>query len=197
MAPDNLSDRFPRTVTLGAGTVVELRVMTAQDRGPISAFARSLPEEDSLFLRVDLTDPAAVDDWIARCETGQSTTLVAYDQGTLAGYATVHRETAPWTRRTGEIRVNVGSGYRGMGLGRMLTSNIFDVAQTLALRKLVAQMTVDQHGARTAFRRLGFVPEAVLVDHVEDRSGRVRDLVIMSYDLDGLNEFVAAPLRTL
>ena len=58
-------------------------------------------------------------------------------------------------------------------------------------------MTVDQHGAQAAFRRLGFVPEALLADYVEDRNGRPRDLVIMSHDVDGLNEFVAAPLRAV
>jgi RimJ/RimL family protein N-acetyltransferase len=197
MSLEKVAAQYPRTVTLGADTKIELRLMTAQDRDAVLAFARGLPQEDLLFLRVDLTEPDVVDDWILRIGKGQSTTLVAYDQTGLAGYATVHRETAPWTRRVGEIRVNVGPTYRGQGLGRVLTSNIFDVAHQLGLRKLVAHMTVDQHGAQAAFRRLGFVPEALLADFVEDRNGRVRDLVIMSHDIDGLNEFVSAPLRAV
>jgi RimJ/RimL family protein N-acetyltransferase len=197
MSFEKIAAHYPRSVTLASGARIELRLLTAADRDAVLAFTRGLPEEDLLFLRVDLTEPAVVDEWIARGAAGQSITLVAFDGANLAGYATVHRETAPWTRRVGEIRVNVGPQYRGAGLGRVLTSNIFDAAQSLGLRKLVAHMTVDQHGAQAAFRRLGFVPEALLADYVEDRNGRPRDLVIMSHDVDGLNEFVAAPLRAV
>ena len=49
----------------------------------------------------------------------------------------------------------------------------------------MANMTIDQAGAQAAFKRLGFVPEAVLSDYVEDRNGQSRDMVIMSYDVDG------------
>lgn len=197
MSLEKVAAQYPRAVTLGSDAKIELRLMTARDRDAVLAFARGLPQEDLLFLRVDLTEPDVVDDWVVRIGKGQSTTLVAYDQTGLTGYASVHRETAPWTRRIGEIRVNVGPNHRGQGLGRVLTSNIFDVAHLLGLRKLVAHMTVDQHGAQAAFRRLGFVPEALLADFVEDRNGRVRDLVIMSHDIDGLNEFVSAPLRAV
>ena len=91
--------------------------------------------------------------------------------------------------------MNVSPAYRAKGLGRTLTSQIFDLARSLGLRKLMANMTVDQSGAQAAFRRLGFVPEALLADYVEDRSGTPRDLVIMSYDIEGHTDQVAEPLR--
>ena len=169
--------------------------MTKADREAILAFANSLPEEDLLFLRVDLTQPSVIDEWIANLETGDSTSLVAYDSDGLIGYATVHRSKARWTRRVGEIRVNVAPAYRAQGLGKYLTSQIFDLARHEGLKKLMANMTVDQHGAQAAFRRLGFVPEALLADYVEDASGTSRDLVIMSYDVEGHTEQVDEPLR--
>jgi RimJ/RimL family protein N-acetyltransferase len=190
-----LADQFPKTVRLPDGPEVEIRWMTAGDRDAILGFARSLPQEDLLFLRVDLTEPGVVDEWIRNVQAGLSTTLVAYGAEGLVGYATVHRNPAPWTRRVGEIRVNVSPHYRGKGLGRVLTAQIFDVARGLGLAKLVANMTSDQHGAQAAFRRLGFVPEAVLADYVEDRGGRLRDLVIMTYDIAGHSDRVAEPLR--
>ena len=98
-------------------------------------------------------------------------------------------------RRVGELRVNVGAAYRARGLGRILTAHIFDLARALGLRKLMANMTTDQHGAQAAFRRLGFVPEALLADYVEDRNGTPRDLVMMSYDIAGHSDHVAEPLR--
>ena len=194
MANETPSERYPKTITLPEGPEVEVRLMTVADRDAVLAFARALPQEDLLFLRVDLTEPAVVDQWIRNLEEGLSTTLVAFDQTGLVGYATVHRNPAPWTRRVGEIRVNVSPDYRGRGLGRVLTSHIFDLARGLGLAKLVANMTADQPGAQAAFRRLGFVPEAVLADYVEDRLGRLRDLVIMTYDIEGHLDRLAEPL---
>lgn len=189
------TDRFPQSVILDSDAKVEIRVMGTDDRDAVLAFARSLPEEDLLFLRVDLTSADVVDDWMENLLSGHSTSLVAYQDGELVGYATVHRDPAPWTRRVGEIRINVAPSQRGKGLGRNLTSQIFDVARELGLKKLMATMTVDQHGAQAAFRRLGFVPEALLADYAEDREGTAHDLVIMSYDVDGLTDRLDEPIR--
>ncbi len=186
---------LPRQVTLADGATVELRAMAANDREAVLRFASRLPEDDLLFLRVDLTDPVVVDEWISNLASGHSTSLVASDGNGLVGYATVHRNPARWTRRVGELRVNVSPEYRGRGLGRILTSEVFDVARALGLRKLMANMTVDQRGAQAAFRRLGFVAEALLADYVEDRKGKSRDLIIMSYDVDGHTEQVDDRVR--
>lgn len=186
---------YPRTINLPDGQSVQIRLMTAADRNPVLAFARSLAPEDLLFLRVDITDAAAVDGWIRNIEAGLSATLLAFDANGLIGYATVHRSPVPWMRRVGELRVNVGPAYRARGLGRILTSQIFDLARGLGLRKLMANMTTDQHGAQAAFRRLGFIPEALLADYVEDRNGIPRDLVMMSYEIGGHSDHVDEPLR--
>jgi RimJ/RimL family protein N-acetyltransferase len=195
MSVNQFAEHYPKNNTLPDGGQVEIRVMTGADRDPVLEFARGLPEADLLFLRVDLTEPDVIDEWVANLQTGNSVSLVAYDSEGLVGYATVHRNPARWTRRVGEIRVNVSPAYRARGLGRSLTSQIFDVARQLGLKKLMANMTVDQPGAQAAFRRLGFVPEALLADYVEDRDGTPRDLVIMSYDVDGHSDHVDEPLR--
>lgn len=176
---------YPKSVTLSDGTHIEIRMMTADDRDAVLEFARSLPEEDLLFLRVDLTDPDVVGEWIVNLENGDSSSLVAYDGSSLAGYATVHRTRARWTRRIGELRINVAPAYRNRGLGRLLTSEIFDVARSMSLRKLMANMIIDQRAAQAAFRRLGFTAEALLADFVDDREGHTRDLMVMTYDIEG------------
>ena len=190
-----MMDSLPASVNLDNGETLELRLMQAEDRDAIVAFASGLPVEDLLFLRVDITQPEVVDQWVARLADGFATSLVATAGDSIVGYATVERNPARWTRRVGEIRVNVGPEYRSHGLGRQLTSKIFSIAYGMGLKKLMAQMTPDQLGAQAAFRRLGFVPEAVLADFVEDRNGRPRDLVIMSYDVDGLTDQAQRPLR--
>ena len=57
---------FPKKIKLPDGVEVELRTMAADDRDAVLEFARNLPEEDLLFLRVDLTKPDVVDDWISK-----------------------------------------------------------------------------------------------------------------------------------
>ena len=195
MSNESVRSPYPRTISLPDGTPVQVRLMTADDRNAVLAFARHLPQEDLLFLRVDITDAAVVDDWIHNIVAGLTTTLLAFDAEGVIGYASVHRNRAPWTRGVGEIRVNVASGYRARGLGRTLTAQIFDLARGLGLRKLMANMTTDQPGAQAAFRRLGFVPEALLADYVEDRNGMPRDLVMMSYDIGGHSDHAGAPLK--
>jgi L-amino acid N-acyltransferase YncA len=195
MTDQDTAQKFPHTVKLAEGENVEVRLMSADDRDAVLAFAQALPEEDLLFLRVDLTDPEVVDDWVANLASGHSVSLLAYDESGVVGYATVHRNRARWLRRVGEIRVNVGPAYRSKGLGRFLTSQIFDVAREIGLKKLMANMTTDQRGAQAAFRRLGFVPEALLADYVEDQQGNPRDLVMMCYDIDGHSEQMDEPVR--
>jgi L-amino acid N-acyltransferase YncA len=190
------TSRYPKTKHVRAGTEVVLRVMDAGDGERVLRFAQSLPADDILFLRSDITQPAGVAYWVANIENGTTATLLAEVDGTVVGYASVHQSPAAWTRRVGEIRVNVGPEHRGAGLGRLLVGEIVDVARTLGLRKLSAQMTMEQQSAQAAFRRLGFRVEAVLADWVEDRLGRPRDLLIMAFDLDGLTNQVDEPLES-
>jgi L-amino acid N-acyltransferase YncA len=110
----------------------------------------------------------------------------------LAGYASLHTEQAQWTRRVGEIRVQVGRPYRGVGLGRQLAAEIFRLGQARGIKKMAAMMTPDQTGARAAFERLGFQVEALLQDWVVDRDGRSRDLLLMSHDVETLREHLDA-----
>ena len=177
---------YPRAVTLGNGTAVQLRLMTPADADRIMAFARALPADDLLFLRTDITDPGVVAQWVRNLGAGRTITVLAEADGELAGYASLHYSEINWQRHLGEIRLQAGSRFRSQGLGRALAGEVFGIARGLKLRKLVAQMTTDQRGAIATFERLGFRPEALLQDFVMDRAGRTRDLMVMAYDVEGL-----------
>ncbi len=200
-----IAERYPKEIKLPDGRRATLRLMSAADRDAILQFARALPQDDLLFLRTDITDPAIIDEWIGNVEKGTTITLLAeliniepvlseptVRTNELAAYASVHLNTARWTRNIGEIRVNTAPAYRGIGLGRRLTAEIFDVARSAGLRKVTAQMTPDQSGARAVFEKLGFQVEALLADWVEDRLGQSRDLLVMTHDLQGFSDQVSA-----
>lgn len=184
---DALGRTYPREISLGEGSVI-LRLMGRADREAMLAFAKNLPPNDLLFLRLDIAAPEGVDEWIGNIEAGRTTTVIAAESGTIGGYASVHHNQALWNRHVGEIRVIVGSKYRRRGLGRRLTDEVFAIAQEIGLRKITAQMTPDQKGARATFERLGFRPEALLADYVVDREGKTRDLLIMSHDVAGFTD---------
>ena len=181
------TESYPKEIKLPDGQQIRLRLMQPADRDRVLRFACSLPPDDLLFLRTDITEPAIVDAWIAALQAGTTITVLAEAGSELAGYASLHLEQARWTRRVGEIRVQVEPAFRGLGLGRCLTTEIFELGQTRGLKKMAAMMTPDQTGAHAAFEKLGFQVEALLQDWVEDRSGRPRDLLVMSYDLERLN----------
>jgi len=181
---------YPRRVKLDNKTEVNLRLMAAFDADRIVTFARSLSADDLLFLRMDITNPDVVAQWVQNVTAGHTITVIAESGGDMAGYASLHHNEVTWQRHLGEIRIQVGQHYRSQGLGRILAGEIFSGAQDLGLHKIVAQMTPDQKGAIATFERLGFQMEALLQDFVIDRAGRTRDLMVMAYDVRGLTEHV-------
>jgi L-amino acid N-acyltransferase YncA len=191
-----ISSRFPKSIALPEARPwslrpinaeafkakeVVLRLMGTEDQDRLLKFARSLPEEDLLFLRMDITDPNVVREWTRNVAEGRTVTILAELQDAIIGYASVHMDQVRWTRRIGEIRMNLAPSYRSSGIGRQLSNEIVSAAQTLDLRILVAQMTTDQANARAVFERLGFRIEAFLAKWVEDRKGQFHDVLLMAY----------------
>ena len=183
---------YPIQVKLRDGRSATIRLMEPGDLDKIIEFAKSLPADDLLFLRTDITDRNVVKQWVDAIRNGHTITLLAEIDGEMAAYASVHLEQARWTRRVGEIRINTSPRFRGAGLGRRLAAEIFDLARSIGLKKITAQMTTDQTAARAAFEHLGFQVEAMLTDWVEDRRGRSRDLLIMTYDVTGFSDRISA-----
>lgn len=186
MASGTVRRTYPWQTTIN-GTEVTFRLMTPADEAEITRFAKQLPEEDLMFLRSDITQPAPVKAWMGYLKNGRTISIVAEVGGHIAGYASIHMNEATWTRHVGELRVLVGRDFRGLGLGKRLTNEAFAMAKDLGLRKITAQMSTDQRSARGVFEHLGFRPEALLADHVMTRDGQTRDLLIMSYDVAGFS----------
>ncbi len=163
---------------------VMLRSITAADRDTILSFSGALPEQDMLFLRMDITKAHVVDLWISNIKNGKTVSLLAQVGDRMIGYCSLHHSEIQWTRHLGEIRLLVAPEYRGKGVGGELARQTFELAGHLRLRKLVVQMMSTQQDAQTLFHHLGFVPEAMLHDWAIDRNGRTHDLIVMSREVD-------------
>ena len=167
---------------------ITFRLMEASDRDGILTFARSLPDHDLLFLRLDITDPEVIDEWVENIDKGRTITVIAEGGSEIIGYASLHRDDVSWRRHVGEIRVMLKPDLRGFGLGKIMANEVFAIAKDLGLQKVMVQMTTDQRGARGMVESLGFQPEALLADFVMARDGRTYDLLIMSYDVTGFSD---------
>lgn len=183
MTASAASTTYPHTITTRDGRTIAVRRMEPSDGNLILGFAGALPTEDLVYLRSDITTPAGINEWVQNLQRGNTVSLLAFDGDHLIGYASVHRSPVAWTRRVGEIRVNIAPSYRRLGVGRRLTEEIFALAPGLGLHKLTAQMTTTQAAARRVFEQLGFREEAVLHGWVEDRLGTPHNLAILTYDL--------------
>lgn len=165
------------------GRDVTLRYMVEGDKQAMLNFARALPEHDLLFLRRDITQPAAVDSWIRDINSGLISTVLATVDSDVVGYGTIHRNDLRWSAHVAELRVMVAEEMRGKGLGQVLTQEAFAIALASGIEKIVAQMTLDQKGAIATFEGIGFRPEALLRDQVKDRDGNKHDLLVLTHEV--------------
>ncbi len=177
-AQPQIAVRYPRSASLRDGHRITLRLMEPGDEDLVLDFARSLPADDLLFLRRDITQRSAVDAWMQEIAEGRTFTVLGFDGDDLLGEGDLNYSSADWTRHLGEIRLLLSPMARGRGLGRVLAEEIYSIAQLLELQLLTARMVLDQAAAQSVFRRLGFQREAVLWDYVIDADGKTHDLLI-------------------
>lgn len=161
--------------------------MAVADLGPehceaLLRFFRELPEGDLTFIEEEVTDADVVRSW-ARGEGGGSRWVAtAEGPGGLAvtGYVAV-RPLPGWSDHVGRLRLVVAPAARGSGLGRDLARHALVQALSAGLTKVVVEVVAEQGAALALFTGLGFRGEAVLVDHVRDREGRLRDLMVLAH----------------
>ena len=182
-APVELRRSYPRAVTLDDGRQVTLRLMVPADGYRLHAFARSLPEEDLQFLRVDITRMLVVMLWGQNIKAGLTVTVLAEKDRDVVGYASLHNDQVSWQRHLGELRIQIAPTWRGHGLGSALGREIFAIAPGMGIEKIVAHMTPNQAQAIALVKRHGFRHEAVLHDFLIGRDGRKNDLVVMTCDI--------------
>ncbi len=141
-------------------------------------FFTALPEGDLTFIREDVTDPETVRSWTTGPAAGGR--WIAVDGDEVTGYVAV-RPLPGWSDHVGEVRLVVSPAHRGSGLGRELARRALVEAVTAGLTKLVVEIVAEQGAALSLFTELGFTGEALLTDHIRDRSGQLRDLMVLAH----------------
>jgi ribosomal protein S18 acetylase RimI-like enzyme len=155
--------------------VVEL---TPEHCDALLRFFAGLPEGDLTFIKEDVTDPATVRSWTSGEAAGGRWVTVEGDD--VSGYVAV-RPLPGWSDHVGEVRLVVAPSSRGAGLGRELARRALLEAVGSGLSKVVVEVVAEQGAALALFTELGFSGEALLVDHIRDRTGELRDLMVLAH----------------
>jgi len=174
---------FPRTIHLRDGLTLSVRPTAQGDEAALLHFYRELPQEDRLFLKDDVTTESWAERFIRRIGRGEATSLIAELDGKVLAEATLYRATHGWSTHVGEVRVAVARAYRRKGLATALAGLLVKLATDQGADKIIVEVVENQVAALRTFEKLGFHKEAVLRDHVKDRSGIRRDLLILANDV--------------
>lgn len=154
----------------------EIRNLTRNDVDGLAAMFGRLSDRDLTLIREDLNDP----EHVASLADAPELRWVAVADGTVVGWAAVQRLPG-WSDHVGELRIVVDPGRRGTGLGRDLTKQALRSGFGAGLIKIVIELATDQEPVIEMFSRFGFTGEALLRDHIRDRDGELRDLIVLAH----------------
>jgi len=159
---------------------VTLSPLTSSVVDDVWFFFDRLPDGDRTFVKEPVTDRATVVTWL---DDDRASRFVAKSEGRIVGYFAVYPGVG-WSRHVGEIRLVVDPQSRRMGIGHHLARRALREAVEAGLTKVVVEVAASQDSTIALFTGLGFVAEALLVDHVQDPEGNLSDLIVLANHID-------------
>ena len=157
---------------------MEIRAPGPEDLDALLDFFERVPEGERTFFKEHVLDRSTVEGWLTT-ERGRRGLAFGEDGG-VVGYVAVVPHTG-WSDHVGDVRLVVDPQRRAQGLGRALARWALLQAVECGLTKLTVEVVAEQEGAVAMFSGLGFRPEGLLLDHVRDHDGVLRDLVLLSH----------------
>ena len=162
--------------------------LTADHADALRRFFEELPDEDVTSVKEDVRNPASVD---AAVEDTRASRWVAVEDGEVAAYASLLPGVG-LSAHVGELRLVVSRQHRRKGLGRAMARTVMLAALNDGLSKVMVEVPASQESTAEVFRRLDFEGEALLRDHVRDRSGRLSDLLVLAHFADENSSILSA-----
>lgn len=155
--------------------------LTAEHVPALQRFFETLPEGDTTFIKEDLS-PEVLGTWTDPGRRGNRW-LEVDEQGRVLGFVAL-LPLRGWSSHVGELRLVVHPDARGQGVGRRLAQLALREATGMALTKLIVEVVAAQQGLIAMFNALGFSAEALLEDHIRDRTGQLQDIVLLAHTVD-------------
>jgi L-amino acid N-acyltransferase YncA len=168
------------------GTKVVVRNLRPDDLDELMKFYRSLPDEDRIYLKVDVTNRKVVKQRIDLIETGRVFRIVAVHGDEIVADGALELSLGEWGKNQGELRVIVAKEFQRKGLGMIMMRELYFMALKNDVEKIVGKIMKPQVAAQKICSKLGFRKEAVMHDYVRDQAGVPQDFVIMTCDINNL-----------
>lgn len=181
--------KFPKEITLKDNSKVTLRPLRRADEKSFHEFFLAVPEQERMFIKHRVTDPAVIRDWCQDIDLGRNLPLLALSGDKIIGDATLHQQLGGWKRHIGRVSVLVHPQHRGRGLARALVHEIVDIARNTGLEKVEAEFIGEQEAAIHMFAMLGFSNLLRLENYVKDMQAIAHDYVLMGLNLKTDEEY--------
>ena len=181
-------DRYPKEITLRDDSRAILRPMAPGDADGLWSFLRQLPEIDKSHFHEDVDRREVVERWAASLDYDAVLPILAIRGDRVLGSVTLFRNRTGWKQRIGIIRILIAPDLRHLGLGTAMIREIRHLGEKFALNYLLAEVIEEQQAAVRALERMGFEKAAVYRKFVNDRSGRLHDLVVLLHPMSGLRK---------
>jgi L-amino acid N-acyltransferase YncA len=173
-----------KNVILKDGTKVFIRLLKGKDKNQLSKFFNSLPKDDRVYLRRDITDKETVNEIIKSSKMGDNPRIVALDKNAIVAYGLIERDKRHWKNKSAELRLLISKDYRRKGMGMLVARELYSMAISEKVEEIIVKMMKPQKAAINIFKRLGFKQKAVIPDYVIDFDGNKQDLIIMRCDVN-------------
>ncbi len=168
--------RYPKEITGG----LKLRPMEASDESALLSFFKRIPVDERQLFKDDVTQIPVIQGWIRNLDYTNILPLLAFEGPRVVADATLHRDRRGWARHVAKVRVTLDPDFRRRGLARALVQEFIDLAKSLKIAILQAEILDVQREARQLFEDLGFRGVATLPQQAIDLAGRVHDILVYS-----------------
>lgn len=181
-------ERYPKEITLRNDARAILRPLVPGDAEGLWEFLQQLPEIDKAHFHEDVESLAVVKQWSKSVDYATALPILAIQGGRVVGTVTLYRNRTGWKQRIGIVRILIAQDFRHLGLGTAMIREIRLLGEQAALNYLVAEVIEEQQAAVRALERMGFEKAVVHRKYVNDRKGRLHNLVVLLHTMSGLQQ---------
>jgi len=182
-------EKFPLSLKLRDGTPCVIRPLGKRDDTRLHKFFLAVPEEERLFIKQPVFDRELVRDWCRHPDFERNLPLLMLHGQKIIGEATLHQRFGGWKRHIGLVSVLTHPQYRGRDVAKILVAEQVEIARTLGLARLEAELNGERKVAIRALEQIGFQYLMRLEDYVLDMKAVTHDFVLMGMNLKTDEEY--------
>jgi RimJ/RimL family protein N-acetyltransferase len=172
-----------RTITKGKLNLL-VRPRCRDDSELIDSFFFSIPEEDLLIFKEDVTKNEPVKSWFISDTYKKDFQLVALNKNEIISKGTIHKEGVYW-QNAAELKLIVKPQYRGQGIGSIMFNALLSEIFNMKINKVIVRFSSDNNSFIKILNNYGFKAETTLKSYIKIPDKNInKDMIIASYNLN-------------